>query len=92
MDIKYIGEQALSYLINKCKETFASLTHTHTPEEIGADVAGSASAALAISEAYTDEQVALVATAVAYIDETDNETVVLSVDLDTLSSLVGGDV
>lgn len=57
MKINYIGETALSYLVNKCKTTFATLTHTHTYEDVGADASGSASAALAISEGYTDEKV-----------------------------------
>lgn len=57
MRINYLGETALSYLVNKCKNTFALLTHTHTYEDVGADAAGSASASLALSEQYTDEQV-----------------------------------
>ena len=40
------------------------------------------------SKRYTDT----LAANVAYIDENDNETVTLSVDLEVLSSLVGGDV
>lgn len=57
MDIKYIGENALQYIINKCKSTFALLTHTHTADEVGADASGSAAAALGLAEQYTDEQI-----------------------------------
>ena len=31
-----MGEQAISYLISKCKATFAPIAHKHTAEEIGA--------------------------------------------------------
>ena len=48
-EIKYLGEQAVSYLIEKCKATFALITHTHTAEEVGADASGSAAAALALA-------------------------------------------
>lgn len=58
MEIKYIGEQALSYLVGKMQEAFATITHKHTAEEVGADASGSASAALALSEQYTDERIA----------------------------------
>ena len=57
MKINYIGETALSYLVNKCKATFATLTHSHTADDVGADASGSASAALALAESYTDTQV-----------------------------------
>lgn len=57
MDIKYIGEKALSHLISKCKETFALINHTHTASDVGADTTGSASAALALAEQYTNEQI-----------------------------------
>lgn len=57
MEIKYFGEQALSYFVNKCKSTFALLTHTHTASDVGADVSGSASAALALAEQYTNEKI-----------------------------------
>ena len=56
-EIKYFGEQTLSYLIDKFKQTFALHTHTHTAEEVGADTKGSASAALALAEEYTNEQI-----------------------------------
>ena len=58
MEIKYFGETALSHFIDKCKTTFAVLTHTHTAEDIGADAEGSASVALALAEEYTNEQIA----------------------------------
>lgn len=57
MEIKYIGENAISYLINKCKATFSALQHTHSASDVGADADGSASAALALAEQYTDEAV-----------------------------------
>ena len=60
MNIKYMGEQAVSYLIEKCKATFALITHTHTASDVGADEAGSASAALSLAEEYTNEQIASV--------------------------------
>lgn len=44
------------------------------------------------SISYTDEAVAELSSNVAYIDENDNETITLSVDLDVLASLVGGDL
>ena len=44
------------------------------------------------AQSYTDEAINTLAANVAYIDENDNETVTLSVDLDVLSELVGGDV
>lgn len=59
-EIKYIGEEALHYLIEKCKATFALITHTHTAADVGADEKGAASAALSLAESYTDEQVATV--------------------------------
>lgn len=40
---------------------------------------------------YIDERVASLASQVAYIDENDDSTVELSVDLERLSYLVGGD-
>ena len=56
--IKYLGEQAVSYLVEKCKATFALITHKHTASEVGADTAGSAAAALSLAKTYTDEQIA----------------------------------
>ena len=44
------------------------------------------------AKTYIDEEIATLASNIAYIDENDNETVTLSVDLEVLSSLVGGDV
>lgn len=58
MNIKYMGENAISYLIEKCKSTFALITHKHTAQEVGADVEGSASAALVLAQQHTDEQIA----------------------------------
>lgn len=43
------------------------------------------------AQSYTDEAINTLAANVAYIDENDNETVTLSVDLDVLASLIGGD-
>lgn len=60
MNIKYLGEQTISYLISKCKATFASIAHTHTALEIGADASGSASKALSNAKTYTDEQIEIV--------------------------------
>ena len=74
-EIKHVGEQALSYLVEKCKATFALITHKHTAEEVGADPKGSASAALALSQTYTDTEVEELGAMVAYIDESDNENV-----------------
>ena len=72
--IKYIGEKALSHLIEKCKATFASINHTHTVEEIGADAAGSASAALALAEQYTDEQIGTITTGNIVVKEATHAT------------------
>lgn len=44
------------------------------------------------AKSYTDEEVDKLSSMVAYIDENDNETVTLSVDVNVLASLVGGDV
>lgn len=60
MNIKYLGEQTISYLISKCKATFASIAHTHTASEIGADASGSASKALSNAKTYTDGQIEIV--------------------------------
>lgn len=84
MDIKFSGLNTLSYLtkqiIEKCKATYALITHTHTAEEVGADASGSASAALALAEQYTkqytDEQVETLSGQVAYINAEDNENVI----------------
>ena len=43
------------------------------------------------AKSYIDENLNALAACVAYIDENDNETVTLSVDLDVLASLIGGD-
>lgn len=43
------------------------------------------------AQSYIDETINTLAANVAYIDENDNETVTLSVDLDVLASLIGGD-
>ena len=43
------------------------------------------------AQSYIDESINTLAANVAYIDENDNETVTLSVDLDVLASLIGGD-
>lgn len=43
------------------------------------------------AQSYIDEAINTLAANVAYIDENDNETVTLSVDLDVLASLIGGD-
>ena len=56
--IKYLGEKTVSYLVEKCRATFALINHKHTASEVGADAAGSAASALALAEKYTDEKVA----------------------------------
>lgn len=56
-NIKYVGEHIISYVIGKCKESFSSITHKHTADEVGADSKGSAATALGIAEQYTDEAV-----------------------------------
>lgn len=43
------------------------------------------------AQSYIDQAINTLAANVAYIDENDNETVTLSVDLDVLASLIGGD-
>lgn len=63
-----------------------------TATDVGADVSGAAAEALTNSMTYTDAEVDKLGAMVAYIDENDNETITLSVDLDRLSYLVGGDV
>ena len=79
MNIKYMGENAISYLIEKCKSTFALITHKHTAQEVGADVEGSASAALVLAEQYTDEAVAQKSQVqMVKVNETDSETETLS--------------
>lgn len=57
LNIKYMGEQAIAYLIEKCKSTFALITHKHTASEVGADAQGSASAALVLANQHTDEKI-----------------------------------
>lgn len=74
MNIKYIGEQTLAYLIEKIKATFALVSHTHTAEEIGADKAGSASMALVLAEQYTDEQLATITTGDVVVKESEHAT------------------
>ena len=76
LNIKYMGENAIAYLIEKCKSTFALITHKHTAQEIGADVEGSASAALVLANQHTEEKVGELAINVAYIDGEDNEDIV----------------
>lgn len=76
MNIKYMGENAISYLIEKCKSTFALITHKHTAQEVGADVEGSASAALVLANQHTEEKVEELAINVAYIDGEDNEDII----------------
>ena len=61
---------------------------TLTADDVNADVKGAAAEALTEANRYTDE----LGAKVAYIDENDNEIITLSVDLDRLSYLVGGDV
>lgn len=79
MNIEYMGENAISYLIEKCKSTFALITHKHTAQEVGADVEGSASAALVLAEQYTDEAVAQKSQVqMVKVNETDSETETLS--------------
>lgn len=58
MAIKYFGETALSHFLEKCKATFALITHTHTADDVGADTKGSAAEALSLAEQYMDEQLA----------------------------------
>lgn len=54
-NIKYVGEYIISYVIAKCKESFASISHKHTADDVGADSKGSAAAALGLAEEYADE-------------------------------------
>ena len=74
MNIKYMGEQAISYLIQKCKETFALISHTHSAEDVGADTKGSASAALALANQYTDEQVSTITTGDVVVKESEHSS------------------
>ena len=59
-----------------------------TASDVGADAQGSAAQALTDAR----EEISTLASKVAYIDENDNETVTLTVDIDVLATLVGGDV
>lgn len=59
--------------------------------DVGADVEGSAAQALTDAKAHTDTEVNKLSAMVAYIDENDNETVTLSVDLTDIAQLLGGD-
>lgn len=72
--IKYIGEQTLSYVIGKCKATFALITHTHTSEEIGADAAGSAASALGLANEYTNEKVAEITSGDTVVKESEHSS------------------
>lgn len=72
--IKYFGEAAASYLIEKCKATFALITHKHTAEEVGADASGSASAALALANEYTDEQLSSLSTGDVVVKESEHSS------------------
>lgn len=72
--IKYLGDTAVSYLIEKCKATFALITHKHTAEEVGADASGSASAALALANEYTDEQLATITTGDVIVKESEHSS------------------
>ena len=80
-----------------------NITVPTTAEEVGAspsnhnhddkyDMKGSSVEALTEAKTYTDAEVSELSAMVAYIDENDNETVTLSVDLERLSYLIGGDV
>lgn len=72
--IKYIGEKTLSYVIEKCKATFALITHKHTAEEVGADASGSAASALGLSNQYTDEKVAEITSGDTVVKESEHSS------------------
>ncbi len=55
--VYYLDKDGAKHLVDKSKETFAPIGHTHTAEEIGADKSGSAVAALTLAQQYTDEQI-----------------------------------
>lgn len=56
-NIKYVGEYIISYVVTKCRGTFATISHKHTADEVGADTKGSAATALGLAEEYTDDKV-----------------------------------
>ena len=56
---KILGEVGVVRLVENIKDNFAPINHEHTHEEVGADKAGSAAAALTLAKQYADEQVAL---------------------------------
>lgn len=56
-NIKYVGEYIISYVVAKCRGTFATISHKHTADDVGADTKGSAATALGLAEEYTNEKV-----------------------------------
>ena len=85
-EIKYLGEQALSYLIEKSKVTFALITHKHTAQEIGADEEGAANEAFEAAVQYTDEQITIHTHNDLYYTETeiDNMEFITVDDIDVI--------
>lgn len=95
---KYLGESGLSALIDLIKARFSKLIHSHTLEDITdyeLDDSLSTESTNPVQNKIVTVEINTINEALintAYIDEDDDETVTLSVNLPELASLIGGDV
>ena len=95
---KYLSESGLLRLVELIKSGFAKLTHSHTLEDITdyeLDNSLSTESTNPVQNKIITVEINRINEALsetAYIDEDDDETVTLSVNLPELASLIGGDV
>lgn len=95
---KYLSESGLLRLVELIKSGFAKLTHSHTLEDITdykVDTELSIESTNTVQNKIITVEINRInetLSGTAYIDEDDDETVTLSVNLPELASLIGGDV
>lgn len=95
---EFLDESGLQYVINKFVTFFAKITHTHKLSEISdytVDNSLSSTSTNPVQNKIITVEINRInetLSGTAYIDEDDDETVTLSVNLPELASLIGGDV
>lgn len=95
---KYLGESGLLSLVEAIKAGFSRLIHSHTLEDI-TDYKVDTELSIESTNTVQNKIITVEINRIneelnntAYIDEDDDETVTLSVNLPELASLIGGDV
>lgn len=71
---KFLGEAGLARLVQNIEDNFSHIDHIHTAEEVGADTAGSAAAALTLGKQYTDEQIATITAGDVVVKESEHSS------------------